>query len=492
MKKIFTRRLLFPLFVLPLLSFFLFSGCATQPIPQSFAPKSEETSEAETKTEEIKTAPSVSLVFTGTEAQRAGFAQSEIVVTPGSESRKNGYFLVYYTDGERVLSEYDEVLAIEIRGPLSVKGSVSDGRMLPVGAKGIAVFESGTRFFTATPALENAVATAVFPQEKILAEPGEALFSFGLLSDTHMNYEQHNRGAYKKLKDALDFFAREKMDRVVIAGDATGDRGETPDLEAQYEKHLEILKNSDFPAERVYEAIGNHGNTPQDAPLFTQYLGGSDEIHPHLNSPYFHVLIESEGTARDNLFIFMAQELTAPGDSAKYDNFSKAQMDWLEGLLTQYGKTETNIFLTIHSPFLGYGAGDIENGTYTACITIREAYPQTMRLSQLLKTYRDVIVLSGHTHVSFYEDANYSNENGAFAHTVHVGSASQPCAYGTGTQLTRSYDGRKSVTPSYGSEGYTVEVYSDFIVFTGYNLSTGKKIPAACLLVPIPSAQSPS
>lgn len=51
--------------------------------------------------------------------------------------------------------------------------------------------------------------------------------------------------------------------------------------------------------------------------------------------------------------------------------------------------------------------------------------------------------MSGHTHVSFYDDANYSNENGSLAHTVHVGSSSHPCGYGTGTKLVRNYDGRK-------------------------------------------------
>ena len=43
---------------------------------------------------------------------------------------------------------------------------------------------------------------------------------------------------------------------------------------------------------------------------------------------------------------------------------------------------------------------------------------------------------------------------------------------------------KPTVTVEYGSEGYTVEVYERYIVFTGYNFSTGKKIPAACLLMP--------
>ena len=431
-------------------------------------------------------AASVEIKFTGDEAVLPGFAQSEITVTPDSSTKANGYFLIYYTDSKGVLADYDEALFIKIDGKNPVTGKISDGRMIPAGATGIAVFESDSHFMEGTPALENAIATAPIPQEKQTPDFGDADFSFGALADTHMNYEQHDRGAYAKLEYALDFYAAEKMDLVVIAGDATGDRGETPDLEQQYEKHLQILESSDFPAEKVYEAMGNHGNTSADAHLLDQYLGGADEIHPYTNSPYFHLLIAGKNGARDNLFIFMAQEgLEKPGNSAKIDCFSKAQIDWLEGLLTRYGNTETNIFILEHAPFLNFGAGDVKNGSYTACVTVKEEFPQNTRFYNLLATYRDCIVMSGHTHVSFYDDANYSNEDGTFAHTVHVGSSSQPCGYGTGNKLVRSFDGRKNVTPEYGSEGYTVEVYSDYIVYTGYNFSTGKKIPAACFIIPI-------
>ncbi|MBO7157594.1 MAG: hypothetical protein J6W31_03230, partial [Clostridia bacterium] len=108
----------------------------------------------------------------------------------------------------------------------------------------------------------------------------------------------------------------------------------------------------------------------------------------------------------------------------------------------------------------------------------------TMRLKGLLETYKNVVVLSGHTHVSLYDRVNYSDEGGEFARTVHIGSNCQPCGYGGSDTYARSTDGRYPVTVEYGSEGYTVEVYEKYILFTGYNFSTGKKIPAACLLMP--------
>ena len=425
----------------------------------------------------------VIITFIGDEADKAGFMQSTITVIPGDGAALDGYYTIYYTDGVETLKDYDELGWIEITDGSSVSCTVKDGTMIPVGAKGIAVFESKKHFNDTTPSIKNAVATASIPASKQTPDLGKAELSFGAISDVHMNYEQHNRGAYAKWESALDFFASEGIEHVLVAGDMTGDRGENPDLEAQYEQYVSTIKASDIDFDHVYECIGNHGNTPADIGLFTSYLSGKNEVHPYANSPYYHILIKGE--TRDNLFIFMRLELTAPGGSASAENFSKAQIDWLESLLKQYSSTKTNIFVALHSPFLNYGAGDRKNGGYTALITFKTEYAQTMRLKGLLETYKNVIVMSGHTHVSLYDGVNYSDEYNSFARTVHIGSGSQPCAYGTGSTYVRSTDGRYSVTPEYGSEAYTVSVYKDFIVYTGYNLSTGKIIPAACLIIPV-------
>ena len=430
-----------------------------------------------------ETSVSVNYEFLGERAEWPGFARGKIVVTPAEGTPAEGHYLVYFTDENGVLAGYDELATAPVTGQ-KVIIPVEDGLMIPVGAKGVAVFQSETRFVDEAPAIGEAIAVCEIPAEKRLTDLGELQYSFGALSDTHMNYQPYDRGAFEKLAYALDFLADAGMDYLVITGDATGDRGENPDLEWQYEKHLEFLNDSKFPADKVYEGIGNHGNTPADAGLLDAYLGGEDEDHPYEGSPYFSVLKEGGEGKRNLLFIFTAQELSAPGESAKKDNFSKEQMDWIEGLLTAYGDTETDIFMSIHSPFLNFGAGDRKNGGYTACIDFKEEYPQNMRLKGLLETYKNVVVMSGHTHVSLYDRENYSDEYGRFARTVHIGSNCQPCGYGGTDTYTRSTDGRYPVTVEYGSEGYTVEVYEKYIVFTGYNFSTGKKIPAACLLLP--------
>ena len=426
---------------------------------------------------------SVTYTFTGVMAEEPGYAQGEIAIRPGSGARSSGYYLLYYADDTDTLKAYDELGSVKITGK-NVTYTVKSGLMLPVGATRIAVFESTVRFLDETPPIAEAAAVVEIPASKRLSSLGTAELSFAAVSDVHMNYEAHDRGAYQKWANALEFFSESGMEYVIVSGDMTGDDSGGEDLEADYQKYVEIINASSFPIENIYESLGNHGNTPSKLALFTKYTSGAGEVHPYEGSPYFSVLLEGKNGARDNLFLFMRQELNAPGESASKDNFSKAQIDWLEDMLRQYGETETNIFIIEHSPFLQIGPGDKFPRGYTAMLSFKDAFKQNMRLKGLLETYRNVVVMSGHTHLSLYDNYNYSNEDGAFANMVHIGSTSQPCAYGAGTSFVRSSDGRYGVTPTYGSEGYLVRVYEDHIVYTGYNLSTGKIIPAGCLIIP--------
>ena len=422
----------------------------------------------------------VSYVFTGDEASKAGFAQGEITITPSSGAASEGYYLVYYADDRDILKGYDELATVKMTGN-TVTHTVKDGTMLPKDATRIAVFESATRVVDTPPSIANAVAVAEIPASKRLSL-GASVLTFAAVSDVHMDYQSYARGAYEKWDAAVRFFKEQQAEYIIVTGDMTGD----DDLDAQYTEYLDIIDRAGFDVGRVYESIGNHGNTPSTLDSFVRYTFGAGQDHPFENSPYYSVLIEGKTeAARDNLFIFMQQELLGSSDSAAYDNFSAQQIDWLASLLETYADTETNVFLIEHSPFLDFGAGDRVGGGYRGLVTFKDEYTQNMRLKGLLETYKDVIVMSGHTHVSLYDAENYSDEYNAFARTVHLGSTCFPCGYGEGDTYTRGFDGRYTASETYGSEAYLVNVYDEYIVYTGYNLSTGNVIPAACLLLPV-------
>lgn len=423
--------------------------------------------------------------FIGDEKDKAGFAQGKITIS--TQDNYSGYYLLYFANDSGLIPNYDEFASIPITAK-QVTYEVKDGTMLPVNATKLAAFVSDKRFLDDQPEYTSAVAIYDIPSYKKLVL-GDQQLTFGAISDVHVNYETYGYGAYKKWENALEFFYQQGAEYIIGSGDITGDDGlssEIP-LRKQYEKYLEIIENSNFPSDKIYEAMGNHGNTDATIHMFAEYLSSDDEVHPYEYSPYYYKIVNrKKKTDRDNLFIFMSQELKAPGDSAKYDNFSKAQIDWVEGLLNEYGnRKDVNIFLIEHSPFLNFGPGDRHNGGYTSMVKFDSSYTQTMRLKGLLTKYKDVVMMSGHTHLSLYDLENYSDEYDSFCRMVHLSSGSQPSSYGDGSKFTRNTDGRYPADENYGSQAYMVNVYKDYIVYTGYNLSTNKVIPAACYLLPI-------
>ncbi len=419
--------------------------------------------------------------FEGAHAEEAGYAEGTITLTPTADAAlSDGYYLLYFADDDGLLAGYDEFAAVPITGD-TVQHTVKSGTLLPPAATKLVAFESERAFLDEAPAYDTRAAQIKIPSKKRLSLTDPA-FTFGAVSDVHMNYELMGYGAYKKWENALNFFAEQEMDKVIVTGDMTGDTT----LAEEYKIYRGIITASDYPLENIHEAIGNHGNTVVGRMLFSEQTAGEGEDRPSAKTPWFSMMIEGETeNARDNLFLFMGQELRAAGDSAKYDNFSKEQIDWVETMLQTYGDTETNIFIILHSPFLNYGAGDRHPGDYTTMITFDERFTQTMRLKALLETYKDVIVLSGHTHLSLYDGENYADENGTSCRMVHVPSGCQPATYNNSNQALGNGDGRHTVNASYGSEAYTVAVYDDYIVFTGHNLSTGMIIPSACFILPV-------
>lgn len=441
-------------------------------IPIDTPPKTEPIVETPAVNIEFNKKVNMSYEFVGDEKDKPGFAQGYIHIDPIEKGKKNGYYVVFLASNSEILNCYDEFGWVKMTGE-AVSIYIKDGRYLPYEARKLAVFESSNPYLKNVPDISKAVDIIDLPKSKRL-DLGDSNFTMAATSDVHINYETLNFGSKKKWVDLLDFFGKKNANYLIVTGDMTGDTN----LDEEYQYYIDSIKNSDIPLENVYEAIGNHGNTPTQIEYFTKYTSGSDEIHPFKGSAYYHVVVEN------NVFIFMAQELNGPSDSAVYDNFSKTQIDWLEGLLGQYGNTDKNVFITIHSPFLNFGPGDRHNGTYTKMITFKETYPQTMRLKGLLQKYKDAIVLSGHTHLTYYEGENYSNENDSFARMIHVSSGTQTSSYNYGDKMISDTDGRTNNSPYYGSEGYLIEIFDDYILFTGYNISTGKIIPAGHILLP--------
>ncbi len=405
-------------------------------------------------------------------ASLPGYCAGTITITPGTDSRKTGWYALYLASDSEVLSGYEPVAQEKITGK-KVSITLPYGMYLPEKATSLVLFEGASK----TPSdrsLEKASAIVKFEKEALSLK--DAQFTFASVSDVHLNYDDHGYGASDKWTAALDFFNQKKMDMVVMTGDMTESGGKT-----DYDRYKNAVEASSYPANKIYEAKGNHDATENT--LFLKYTvdENTDQIHPFPGSPYFHVLKKGAENQKDNLFIFMAQELSATGNTASQDNFSKTQLDWLEDLLIRYAGKNTNIFVIEHSLMRNFGPGDRINGAYGGPILLEERFDGHMRFKELLTEYKEVILMSGHTHLSFYELVNYSDEQGTAARMIHNSSVSQPRSYTSSGTISYNSEGRTNARS--GSEGYLVYVYEDHILYVGYNLTTKRIIPRACYLL---------
>ena len=405
--------------------------------------------------------------FSGKNAAMAGYAEGTVSILSKTDNTNKEYYL-YFADDKKALPNYEEIARLSMTGKQATY-SIGEGVAIPSGATQLLIFDD-----VQAPndlSTEKAVASCRIPKNKQWNET-ECETTFASVSDIHLNY--NHLGAAEKWTDALQFFKSQNVKYVIVSGDVTNS-GE----DSLYESYINAIAASGFSKDMIYESRGNHESMSNDT--FIKYTSGADEIRPFKNSPYFYILKKGKPGQKDNLFIFMAQELTGIANSSNCDNFSTSQLDWVEKLLKTYSGTNTNIFIVQHSMIRNFGPGDRYNGAYSQPIIISEKYPGNMRFVSLLREYKEVIWMSGHTHLSLYDGCNYSTEKGTAARMIHNSSISQPRGYTSAGSI--SYDNNGETTDTEGSEGYIVKVYNDRIIYTGYNLTTKQIIPAASFVM---------
>lgn len=177
----------------------------------------------------------------------------------------------------------------------------------------------------------------------------------------------------------------------------------------------------------------------------------------------------------------MASEITEIAATSKQDNFSAAQMDWLEELVNRYAG-KANIFVVQHAVMRNFGPGDRVNGAYSQPMLFGEEFPQNTRFRNLLSSHPELIVLTGHTHLGFGEGLNFTDEPGC-ARMIHNSSISQPRSYTSSGSI--SYDSQGNTTAENGSEAYIAGIGKDSITFFGVDLSRGLYLPKTSYITPV-------
>lgn len=384
----------------------------------------------------------------GDDSQKAGYAEGKITLYAGSD----GNYSLYWANKNGKLSGYSSITSKKLSAGESVKFSFGYHTAIPYGATKIIALNNSTK-----------AAEYNLPDHKIL-NTGKPLYTFNSYSDIHIDTEGYYKQSAKRWTEALKFGVKKNTDFIVTSGD-TVTNALGPDSE--WELYERLLAESDY-VNPVWESDGNHDMRYEVSGGLKSFIKatGTDNTTADFDKkkPYFYIKEKNSG----DLFIFMAHE--TDHKTADYDQFSKAQMSWVENLVEKYYGTGINIYIIQHSPIDGFGAGDRMSNPYYKAL-LNPNFSSTARFKSLLKKYRGLVFLSGHTHEDFSMGYNYSNENNEACHMLHNPSVA-------GTTLGKS-DGTLEYNDGNGenSQGYYVEVFDKEIIFYGANLSDGQIYP---------------
>lgn len=409
------------------------------------------------------TAVSVSYSFTGTNAADAGYAQGTITL-----SAPAGTYWLYWADDAGALRGYGEIAKLNVSSG-SQSHTMYPQTAIPADAVKLAVFSSVSE--PGNKGIENAAAVYDIPESKQTSYgTADRCYRFASYSDIHID------GLYSTYKysddhwaEALEVAAGRDVDFIITSGDHINNNNSSSGIDAaEWKIYQKILAQSDY-CNPIYEAVGNHElwqNVAKGTDNFIAATGLEGSVS-NSDKAYY------EKTLNGDHFIFMALEGGFYPD--RVEEFSNEQLDWLEGLLQKYSGDGNNIYIIEHSLFYRYGAGDDAQDEPYYDIPLSDNQASTRRFKSILETYRDTIFISGHTHIAFGEQFNYSDNNGTSAQMIHNSSVGGTRSIVNGA-LTRTYGVDET-------EGYIVDVFDDAVIFNGTNLYRNEYDPNCCYVV---------
>ena len=405
---------------------------------------------------------SISYNFTYSDA---GYAQGTISLTADA-----GTYWLYWADDSKALDGYYEIAKLTLSSSGTKTHTMPVRTAVPADATKLIALKSASE--PTSKSVSSAAAVYTIPASKRLAKgTSQRNYRFASFSDIHID------GIYKTykyadihLRKAFDSAAARDADFIVMSGDYVNNNCDYPGVsDSEWDTYEKILADSDY-CNPVYEAVGNHElwqGVTSGTNDFIKATGLGDSVSS-ASKAYFEKDINGDH------FIFMSLEGGFYPD--KVEEFSDAQLDWLQGLLEQYSGDGKNIYIIEHSLFYKYGAGDTTtNAKPYYDIPLSDDQASTRRFKGLLQTYKDAIFLSGHTHIAFCEQYNFSDNGGTSAQMIHNSSIG-----GTRHIVNNAlnYDYYEDQT-----EGYIVDVFDDAIIFNGANLYYNMYDPNCCYIV---------
>ena len=252
----------------------------------------------------------------------------------------------------------------------------------------------------------------------------ELIYKMGLLSDIHIDGDGNDEtDSINDFKRASKYLVENGAHAIAISGDITCD-GRWCDINKFKQLESEVGKS-------VWTARGNH-DTNNDCSEDV-YI---NNIEP--NGLYYTKEVNGD------LYVFLGLD--------KYDKnnlFSNESLDWLESILESNKNKRIFLFEHVHINPVGNYNSIIKNYDMG-----NEPGTTSKRFRDIINSYDNVILFTGHTHQDFEINSVENNR-------VHISSCAKP---------------RNPESDNSGSQGYLMEVYKNKIILKAINFADNNKI----------------
>lgn len=416
--------------------------------------------------------------FAGEESMQAGFAEGTIRLSV-TESSAAGTYYIYWADSKGALEGYRHITSMTVNSGATGAYKLLDHTAIPPQATQLIAIKANSA--PSDKSVTVAAATSTLPNAKRI-KTSSVIYTFGAFSDPQLANDSYGEGRYPHDEThwakALENFDKRGVDFLVSSGDIVNDQNGGKTYATEYKRYQKILADSPF-VNPVWEANGNHDvhvtwqhnvKNVLNKPFVMGTGINSDAASIKANKAYFEM---TEPTTGDH-FIFLAQE--GGFYTNEVEQFSDAQLSWLEGLLKKYDGDGKNIFIMEHANVEGWGSGDKASAPYYYDLGMKKSQSSTAKFIKLMETYKDCIIVTGHTHLELSAHLNYSDNGGTSSPMIHNSAIGG---------VRRLINGSVNRDPVLGmSEGYIVEVYENCVIFNGINLYYNEIMPDCSYIIP--------
>ena len=276
------------------------------------------------------------------------------------------------------------------------------------------------------------------------------LYSFGALSDLHIQYET----GYADFQRALSYL-KDKVPFTCICGDLVSYA--TSENMKKYKDYVDAYSGD----MDIYECAGNHDTYDYiDGKVVGKTLTG-DMLTRWINATGKDTYYSFEYNG--DLFIFLS--LKSENSS---DLFVDGGLTWLEQTLESNKDKRCFVWQHVQDP------SDNSADPSHSYSPILNGAPGTEFL-RLIKTYKNTVWFHGHTHLTFGAEQYPVNEDLGYR-SVHIPSLTSPRFYDKESNSLLDYYFDAYNNKIYGAvhaEGYIVDVYTNKIVLRGINFASG-------------------